>query len=55
MPLSPITIKRFRRFRSIRRGWWSILLLAAILVASTLSLAFFGLVGALERRLIFWR
>ncbi len=28
---------------------------AAILVASTLSLAFFGLVGALERRLIFWR
>nr|WP_256437612.1 ABC transporter permease subunit [Roseococcus sp. SDR] len=28
---------------------------AAILVASMLSLAFFGLVGALERRLIFWR
>jgi microcin C transport system permease protein len=34
MPLSPITLKRFRRFRSIRRGWWSLLLLAAILVAS---------------------
>lgn len=28
---------------------------AAILVASTLSLAFFGAVGALERRFIFWR
>lgn len=28
---------------------------SAILVASCLSLAFFGAVGALERRLIFWR
>lgn len=28
---------------------------SAILVASALSLAFFGLVGALERRIIFWR
>lgn len=28
---------------------------AAILVASALSLAFFGAVGALERRFIFWR
>ncbi len=28
---------------------------SAILVASALSLAFFGLVGAIERRVIFWR
>jgi NitT/TauT family transport system permease protein len=28
---------------------------SAILVASAISLAFFGLVGAVERRLIFWR
>jgi hypothetical protein len=31
---TPVTLQRFRRFRSIRRGWWSLLLLAAILVAS---------------------
>ena len=27
---TPVTLQRFRRFRSIRRGWWSLLLLAAL-------------------------
>ena len=32
--LSPLTQKRFRRFRSIRRGWWSFLALIALYVVS---------------------
>ncbi|MFN7286761.1 MAG: ABC transporter permease subunit [Verrucomicrobiota bacterium] len=34
MPLSPITQKRFRRFRSIHRGWWSLVILTLIIAAS---------------------
>lgn len=32
--LSPLTQKRLRRFRSIRRGWWSFLLLVLLYVLS---------------------
>ena len=30
--LNPITVKRLHRFRSLRRGWWSFLLLAGLIL-----------------------
>jgi microcin C transport system permease protein len=35
--LSPITAKKFRRFRSIRRGWWSFLALTALVLFSCVA------------------
>lgn len=34
MALSPITLKKLRRFRSLKRGWWSFLILVALTVIS---------------------
>ena len=34
MALSPITRKKFHRFRSLKRGWWSFLILVALTVIS---------------------
>jgi uncharacterized membrane protein YfcA len=33
--LDPITRRRLARFRSMRRGWWSLLALLALMVAAT--------------------
>jgi microcin C transport system permease protein len=30
--LNPITVKKLRRFRSLRRGWWSFVILAGLIV-----------------------
>lgn len=35
--LNPLTRRRFARFRSIRRGWWSFLILAFLLVLAALG------------------
>lgn len=35
--LSPITRKKFRRFRAIRRGWWSFLALTALVLFACLA------------------
>jgi microcin C transport system permease protein len=32
--LDPLTLKKFKRFRSIRRGWWSALILTAAILVS---------------------
>ncbi len=37
MKFSPLTLKRFRRFRSIRRGWWSFLLLVTLYALSLVA------------------
>lgn len=37
MALSPITRKKFRRFRSLKRGWWSFLILVALTAVSLFS------------------
>ena len=37
MPLSPLGRKRLRRFRSIRRGWWSLVLLVVLFAASLVA------------------
>lgn len=37
MALSPITRKKLRRFRSLKRGWWSFLILMALTVLSLFS------------------
>lgn len=37
MPLNPLTRKRLQRFRSIRRGFWSLILLAALLVLALVA------------------
>lgn len=34
---NPVTLQRFRRFRSIRRGWWSFLLLLALIALAMLD------------------
>ena len=34
MALSPITLKKLRRFRSLKRGWWSFVILVALTVIS---------------------
>jgi microcin C transport system permease protein len=34
MRLNPLTVKKFRRFRSIRRGYWSLILLTALFLLS---------------------
>jgi microcin C transport system permease protein len=39
---TPVTIQRFRRFRSIRRGWWSLLLLAALVLLALLDQTIVG-------------
>ena len=39
---TPVTLQRFRRFRSIRRGWWSLLLLAALVFLALLDQALVG-------------
>ncbi|MES2705953.1 MAG: ABC transporter permease [Verrucomicrobiota bacterium] len=37
MALSPITRKKLRRFRSLKRGWWSFLILVALTAVSLFS------------------
>jgi microcin C transport system permease protein len=39
---TPVTLQRFRRFRSIRRGWWSFLLLLVLVVLALLDQALVG-------------
>ncbi len=39
---TPVTLQRFRRFRSIRRGWWSLLLLAALVLLALLDHSLVG-------------
>ncbi len=34
MALSPITLKKLRRFRSLKRGWWSFLILLGLTIIS---------------------
>ena len=40
--LSPLTRKRLRRFRSIKRGWWSFLILAVLFALSLVTELFIG-------------
>ena len=35
--LDPVTRKRLQRFRQIRRGWWSFLILMAAIVLSVFA------------------
>jgi microcin C transport system permease protein len=37
MPLNPLTVRKLRRFRSIKRGYWSFVLLAVLIVMSLLG------------------
>ncbi len=39
---NPVTLQRFQRFRSIRRGWWSLLILAALVVVALLDQSIVG-------------
>jgi len=39
---TPVTVQRFRRFRSIRRGWWSLLILAGLVVLALLDQTLVG-------------
>lgn len=39
---TPVTLQRFRRFRSIRRGWWSFRILAVLVVLALLDQALVG-------------
>lgn len=39
---TPVTLQRFRRFRSIRRGWWSFVLLLVLVVLALLDQALVG-------------
>jgi microcin C transport system permease protein len=38
----PVTLQRFRRFRSIKRGWWSLMILLALVVLALLDHAVVG-------------
>ena len=40
MKLNPVTIKKIKRFRSIRRGYWSLIILAAMVLVSFFAEAF---------------
>lgn len=39
---TPVTLQRFRRFRSIRRGWWSFCILMALAAVALLDQALVG-------------
>lgn len=39
---TPVTLQRFRRFRSIRRGWWSLLILAGLVALALLDQTLVG-------------
>lgn len=39
---TPVTLQRFRRFRSIRRGWWSFLVLLGLVLLALLDQALVG-------------
>lgn len=39
---TPVTLQRFRRFRSIRRGWWSLLVLGGLVFLALLDQALVG-------------
>lgn len=39
---TPVTLQRFRRFRGLRRGWWSLLILAALVILALFDQALVG-------------
>jgi microcin C transport system permease protein len=47
MALNPLTVRKLRRFRSIKRGYWSFLILTGLIVVS-----FFGELLVNNRALI---
>lgn len=39
---NPVTLRRFKRFRSLRRGWWSLCILAVLVLLALLDQAVVG-------------
>ena len=37
MALNPLTVRKLRRFRSIKRGYWSFMILVGLIVVSLIG------------------